>query len=199
MAAGPGSVRRFRRRRASSRPAQPRAPARNGEIAERAPFALIAPVDRWIALISKRTTRHISSSGARKVSASAPRHVDDRPRSHRKSIPFLNRYPEGFIATPIARSRTDAQIADGTSNRHTRRIAARTIRVRAANPASSGSQTRLSSARRFSGGAGEMREHRARGILASIHVSSREPGTLVERGQSRSRANILRASAGERS
>ena len=105
------------------------------------------------------TTRH-SSSGSSKPSASAPWHIDDRPRARsKKHSVYRSRSRTAHSGADCARQQC-RRSRGGTSNRHTTMAASRTIRVEPADAPSAQNPTRLSSAETFFPGAGEMRKHR---------------------------------------
>src|SRR5208283_4205281 len=79
------------------------------EIAGCAPFALEAPIDGRILVDLKRY--HAPTLFRREdFSGFAPWQIDDWPRTHRKSIPLVDRDAEWLVAAAIAPVEDSAQL-----------------------------------------------------------------------------------------
>ena len=172
----------------------------NLKIAGGAPFALEAPIDRRSLVDLKR---HHAPTFFRRENflRLAPWQINHRSRTHSESIAFVDGDPEWFIAAPIAPVEYRAQLGDRHVEHANRGMRAADHASAAANHAILENRHEVVQRSRGGRGAREMRQHRNCGNLCELaaHREQSPPFSSIFAASFRSRANIRRASAAERS
>jgi hypothetical protein len=187
----------------------------DAQIAGDAPLALEGPIDDRILV---HLQRHDAPTflGREDFLGLIPWQIDHRARTHRESIPFVHCDPEWFIAAAIAAVENRAQVRNRHVEHANRRLPTANHPAAAANNVVFEDRDQVVERGRGRRGASEMRQHRGGGdagrcapghrdfcrreTLRRVTVLRRvdaRRGLLIFSASTRSRANILRASAGE--